>query len=150
MFPKIIYYIIILLYACSNDSQHGIINDLVQNPLTTVDDNIDKVLMPKIQLDKDSFDFGEILQNESITIEFVLKNIGEAALLIRSAKGSCGCTVADLPKEVVRVGEESVIRVTFNSRGKQGHQRQKVTLITNAIPSVKVLTITGTVLVPTK
>lgn len=150
MFPKIIYYIIILLYACSNDSQHGVINDLVQNPLTTVDDNIDKVLMPKIQLDKDSFDFGEILQNESITIEFVLKNIGEAALLIRSAKGSCGCTVADWPKEVVRVGEESVIRVTFNSRGKQGHQRQEVTLITNAIPSVKVLTITGTVLVPTK
>ena len=87
MFPKIIYYIIILLYACSNDSQHGVINDLVQNPLTTVDDNIGKVLMPKIQLDKDSFDFGEILQNESITIEFVLKNIGAKG----QSQGECVC-----------------------------------------------------------
>tara|TARA_B100001250_G_scaffold81365_1_gene67026 strand:+ start:21966 stop:22415 length:450 start_codon:yes stop_codon:yes gene_type:complete len=149
VFPKIRYIVFLFLYSCAHDNQHRIISDLVQNPLTATDD-VDKVLLPKIQLDKDFFDFGKIMQNESITTEFKLKNIGEAALLIRSAKGSCGCTVPEWPREVVEVGQESVVKVVFNSGEKQGEQRQTVTLITNAIPSTKVLTIIGTVLVPEK
>lgn len=149
MFPNLRYIVFLFLYSCAQENQHRIIGDLVQNPLTANDD-IDKVLMPKIQLDKDFFDFGKIMQNESITTEFKLKNIGEAALLIRSAKGSCGCTVPEWPREVIEVGQESVIKVVFNSGEKQGEQRQTVTLITNAIPSTKVLTIIGTVLVPEK
>ena len=149
MFQKITYIILLLFYSCVNDSQNNLVDDLVQHPLSAVD-NIDEVLMPKIQLDKLFFDFGEIKQGELITTEFRLKNIGKAPLLIRSVKGSCGCTVPDWPKEVVSVGEESVIKVTFNSSGKQGFQRQTVTMTTNAIPSVKVLTITGTVLVSKK
>ena len=149
MFQKITYIILLLFYSCANNSQNNLVDDLVQHPLSAVD-NIDEVLMPKIQLDKFFFDFGEINQGELITTEFRLKNIGKAPLLIRSVKGSCGCTVPDWPKEVVSVGEESVIKVTFNSSGKQGFQRQTVTMTTNAIPSVKVLTITGTVLVSKK
>lgn len=147
MFPKITYIILLIFFSCSNDNKNSLVNDLVQHPLSAIN-NIDEVLMPKVQLDKVVFDFGEITQTESIATEFRLKNIGEAPLLIRSVKGSCGCTVPEWPKEVVRVGEESVIKVTFNSTGKQGYQRQTVTLTTNAIPSVKVLTITGTVLSP--
>jgi hypothetical protein len=40
------------------------------------------------------------------------------------------------------------IKVTFNSGNKKGKQNKTVTLVTNAIPSTKVLTIKGTVLVP--
>ena len=83
-------------------------------------------------------------------MEFKLKNIGEAPLLIRSAKGSCGCTVPEWPSEAVEVGSEALIRVTFNSGKREGKQNKTVTLVTNAIPSIKVLTIKGTVLVPEK
>jgi hypothetical protein len=104
--------------------------------------------MPKIELSQDFFDFGEINQKESLSTEFVIKNTGDAPLLIRSAKGSCGCTVPEWPKEPVAVGEEAVIKVTFNSGNKKGKQNKTVTLVTNAIPNTKVLTIKGTVLVP--
>ena len=104
--------------------------------------------MPKIEFSQDFFDFGEINQNESVSTEFTLKNTGDAPLLIRSAKGSCGCTVPEWPKEPVAVGSEATIKVTFNSGNKKGKQNKTVTLITNAIPSTKVLTIKGTVLVP--
>ena len=104
--------------------------------------------MPVIEVAQDFFDFGEMHQKESVSTEFILKNTGDAPLLIRSAKGSCGCTVPEWPKEPVAVGDEAIIKVTFNSGNKKGKQNKTVTLVTNAIPSTKVLTIKGTVLVP--
>jgi len=137
----------IVLASCSNTDDKKITTDLVNNPLTAEKD-ADQVDMPKIELSQDFFDFGEMNQKESVSTEFVIKNIGDAPLLIRSAKGSCGCTVPEWPKEPVAVGEEAVIKVTFNSGNKKGKQNKTVTLVTNAIPSTKVLTIKGTVLVP--
>ena len=104
--------------------------------------------MPKISFETDIFDFGEINQNESVSTDFSLKNIGEAPLLIRSAKGSCGCTVPDWPRDLIEPGEEAIIQVTFNSGNKKGEQNKIVTLVTNAIPSIKVLTIKGLDIVP--
>ncbi len=137
----------IVLASCSNTDDKKITTDLVNNPLTA-EKNADQVDMPKIALSQDFFDFGEMNQKESVSTEFVIKNTGDAPLLIRSAKGSCGCTVPEWPKEPVAVGEEAVIKVTFNSGNKKGKQNKTVTLVTNAIPSTKVLTIKGTVLVP--
>jgi len=137
----------IVLASCSNTDDKKITADLVNNPLTA-EKNADQVDMPKIELSQDFFDFGEMNQKESVSTEFVIKNTGDAPLLIRSAKGSCGCTVPEWPKEPVAVGEEAVIKVTFNSGNKKGKQNKTVTLVTNAIPSTKVLTIKGTVLVP--
>lgn len=136
-----------VLISCSNTDDKKITTDLVNNPLTA-EKNSKKVDMPKIELSQDFFDFGEIHQKESVSTEFIIKNIGDAPLLIRSAKGSCGCTVPQWPKEPVAVGEKAVVKVTFNSGNKKGKQNKTVTLVTNAIPSTKVLTIKGTVLVP--
>ena len=104
--------------------------------------------MPEIEIDQDYFDFGEIDQDKSIRIDFKLKNTGNAPLLISSVKGSCGCTVPEWPKEVVKPAEETLIKVTFNSGKREGKQKKTVTLITNAIPSTRVFTITGTVIGP--
>ena len=137
----------IVLASCSNTDDKKITTDLVNNPLTA-EKNADQVDMPKIELSQDFFDFGEMNQKESVSTDFVIKNTGDAPLLIRSAKGSCGCTVPEWPKEPVAVGEEAVVKVTFNIGNKKGKQNKTVTLVTNAIPSTKVLTIKGTVLVP--
>ena len=106
--------------------------------------------MPQIQMYEDSYDFGDIIQGESVTHEFIIKNIGNDKLLINSAKGSCGCTVPVWPKEPILEGEESIIKVTFNSAGKKGKQNKTVTLVTNVIPNTKVITINGNVIVPEK
>ena len=140
---------LILLASCTNNEEQEITIDLVKSPLTA-DKNAKEVAMPRIEVDTDVYDFIEITQGESVSAEFVLKNIGDAPLLIRSAKGSCGCTVPQWPKEPILEGEKTIIRVTFNSAGKKGNQNKTVTLVTNAIPSTKVLTIKGNVIVPEK
>ena len=141
-----IFFVILILSGCINTNKKNITSDLVQIPLTT-DGNINKILMPKIALDRDSFDFGEIKQHESVIAEFILKNVGNAPLIIRSVKASCGCTVIDWPNDPIMEGDDTIIKVTFNSGERRGFQSKTVSLITNDVPSIKVLKITGTVLV---
>lgn len=138
-----------ILVSCTNDRQQQVTTDLVQIPLTA-DKNSDKIRMPDIEVNQDYFDFGEIEQDKSIIIDFKLKNIGDAPLLIHSVKGSCGCTVPEWPKEVIEPGDDTMISVTFNSGKREGKQNKTVTLVTNAIPSTRVFTITGIVLGPKK
>ena len=147
-------FILVLIFSvaisCHSTSEDKVITtDLVSSPLTA-NQTAEKVLTPKIQMDEESFDFGEIEQGESVTHDFVLKNIGDANLIISTAKGSCGCTVPEWPKEPITKAEQATIKVTFNSAGKLGKQNKKVTLVTNAIPNTKVITITGNVIVPEK
>ena len=80
--------------------------------------------------------------------DFILKNTGDADLIISAAKGSCGCTVPEWPKNPIAKWEEAAIKVTFNSSGRSGKQNKTVTLVTNAIPNTKVITINGNVIVP--
>ena len=144
-----IVFALIILASCVNNEEKIITADLVKSPLTA-DKNAKEVAMPRIEVNTDVYDFTEIIQGESVSTEFVLKNIGNAPLLIRSAKGSCGCTVPQWPKEPISEGEKAIIKITFNSAGKKGNQNKTVTLVTNAIPSTKVLTIKGNVIVPEK
>ena len=99
----------------------------------------------KVKIENETFDFGIIKQNTSVSTEFIIENIGPEPLIIRSAKAGCGCTVPQWPKEKIAVGDKANIKVTFNSGSRQGKINKNVTLVTNAIPSVQVLTIIGTV-----
>lgn len=101
--------------------------------------------IPEIDLDEDVFNFGEISEGEIVTHRFKFKNSGEGALIINSAKGSCGCTVPKFPKDPISSGEEAYIEVTFNSENRKGIQNKKVTIVTNAIPNITVLTIKGNI-----
>ena len=143
---NILTLFLFVLFSCANDRSKQLTTSMVASNLTA-DKNSEKISMPEIEIDQDYFDFGEIDQDKSILIDFKLKNIGNAPLLISSVKGSCGCTVPEWPKEVIKPGTETNIKVTFNSGKRQGKQKKTVTLVTNAIPSTRVLTITGTVLV---
>lgn len=138
----------LVLVSCNSSSdEKTITTDLVNSPLTA-NSNAEKVLTPNIEMLETSYNFGEMLQGESVTHDFILKNTGEADLIISAAKGSCGCTVPEWPKNPIAKGEDAVIKVTFNSAGKSGKQNKTVTLVTNAMPNTKVLTINGNVIVP--
>ena len=113
----------------------------------------DKIIInpnaPEITFEKEIIDMGTYNQydDESSRCEFKFTNTGKEPLIIEKAKGSCGCTVAEWPRELVAPGDNAIIKVTFNSEKKEGKQNKTVALVTNAIPSTKVLTIKGTVLV---
>tara|TARA_B100000768_G_C11118311_1_gene306325 strand:- start:208 stop:660 length:453 start_codon:yes stop_codon:yes gene_type:complete len=140
------FFLLLTLAGCVRNDDQRLSADLVQKP-NSANEQIEDVKVPIIAIEKDFFDFGELNQNESISTDFLIKNIGNAPLLVRSVKGSCGCTVAEWPKELIEVGESAKIKVTFNSGTKRGRQNKTVTLVTNSIPSTKVLIIKGTILV---
>ena len=142
-----IFLLAITFTSCLNDDSKNITVNLVQNPNSARQIQND-IKEPIVSIEKDFFDFGELNQNESIETEFIIKNTGNAPLLIRSVKASCGCTVLEWPKELIDVGSTAEIKVTFNSGTKKGKQNKTITLVTNAMPSTKVLLIKGTILVP--
>ena len=146
MFKYSVYLILFFLIACvsNDDSQKNI--DLINHPITNEFSEDQESVMPIIELDSDVYDFVEIKQGNFIDIEFLVKNIGNAPLLIRQARGSCGCTVPEWPRDPIKAGDSAIINVRFNSEGKKGYQNKKVTLITNAIPSTRVLTIKGNII----
>jgi hypothetical protein len=144
----ILLLVSLALVSCNSSSdEKTITTDLVNSPLTA-NSNAEKVLTPNIEMLETSYNFGEIQQGESVTHDFILKNTGDADLLVSAAKGSCGCTVPEWPKTPIAKGEEAAIKVTFNSAGRSGKQNKTVTLVSNAIPNTKVITINGNVIVP--
>ncbi len=60
-------------------------------------------------------DFGKIRQGKPVTVSFSFTNKGESPLLVTSAKGSCGCTGVEWPKEAVLPGATGLIKATFNA-----------------------------------
>ena len=119
--------------------------DLVKNHQSLNNDS-KEIIQPIIEILESEYDFGIIKQGEKATHDYKIKNIGNSDLLITSAKGSCGCTVPEWPKEPIRPGSVAKIKVTFDSKGKIGKQSKRVTLMTNAIPNVKILTIKGEII----
>ena len=95
------------------------------------------------------YDFGEVIEGEHVKYAFKFKNTGSEPLIISDAKGSCGCTVPDWPREPVAPGATSEIKVEFDSKGKGSDdgqkQTKKVTVTANINPPQNYLTITGVV-----
>lgn len=90
---------------------------------------------PKIVFEKETHDFGRVVQGEKVTFGFKFKNEGTKDLLIVKVNATCGCTVIDFPRNPIPPGEGGVLHVTFNSTAKNGYQNKKVTVMTNTTPS---------------
>ncbi len=101
-----------------------------------------------IEFEEPNHEFGQITQGEKVEHTFTFTNTGDAPLIISNAKGSCGCTVPQWPREVVPVGESGSIKVVFNSRGKKGKRNQKVTITANTNPPQTFIALRGEVLMP--
>jgi hypothetical protein len=91
-------------------------------------------------------DFGTITQGDKVVYDFKFKNTGKSDLLIAKAKGSCGCTVPEYPKDAIEPGGEGVIKVSFNSAGKIGETSKSVTLLCNVKEGAKILYIKSNII----
>jgi len=118
--------------------------DVINNP-ASASVTPDKTHIPVFQFEEETHDFGTITEGEKIQYAFKFKNVGNGDLVIRSANGSCGCTVPEWPHDPVPPGGSGVVNITFNSAGKNGMQHKTVTIISNTVPNNKVLNITGEV-----
>lgn len=99
-----------------------------------------------IEFEETEFDFGTVTEGETVRYTYKFKNTGNQLLIIKNAKGSCGCTVPSWPKEPLAPGETAEMLVEFNTKGKNGRQSKRVTITANTDPIQTFLTIKGEVL----
>ncbi len=78
-----------------------------------------------------NLDLGEIKVGEVKELSFEFTNNGAEAINILEAKGSCGCTVVDYPKDKIAPGESAQISANFKS-SKPGQFRKSVKVKTTA------------------
>ena len=94
----------------------------------------------KIEFSKETHDYGTIKYEGDPYCEFEFKNTGDEPLIISNAKGSCGCTVPEWPKEPIAPGASDQIEVTFHpGKSQLGQQDKTISVITNTSPGVAVL-----------
>jgi hypothetical protein len=102
-----------------------------------------------IDFESKVYDYGVIEHNGNGAGEFVFTNNGTEPLIIKNAKGSCGCTVPTWPREPIMPGETSKIGVKY-ATNRVGKFTKTITLTTNASKKPAILTIKGEVLPPPK
>ncbi len=99
---------------------------------------------PVMTFDVTTIDYGTIEKGADPLRKFKFTNTGNEPLIIKTAKGSCGCTVPTYPKEPIMPGESSVIEVRYDTQ-REGVFTKTVTLTTNEATDTRMLTIKGEV-----
>lgn len=99
----------------------------------------------KIEFSKETHDYGNIKYDGDPYCTFEFKNTGDEPLIISNAKGSCGCTVPEWPKEPIAPGAKGSIRVKYDTK-RPGPINKSVTITSNAVNEPnKVIRIKGEV-----
>lgn len=88
------------------------------------------VLGPKISYEQDYVDFGEVDYSGNGERVWKFKNTGKEPLMITNAKGSCGCTVPEYPREAIMPGKEGIIKIKYDTK-RPGPIAKTVTVTTN-------------------
>ncbi len=99
----------------------------------------------EMEFEQERFNFGTVAQGEKVKNVFVFTNTSDIPLVISNARGSCGCTVPEWPKEPIMPGESSQLLVVFDSKGKKGVQAKKVSITANTEKSYTFLILEGVV-----
>ena len=107
-----------------------------------------------IDFDSKVIDYGVIEHNSDGNREYKFTNNGNQPLIIKAAKGSCGCTVPNYKKEdgssEWAPGESGTVKVKY-ATNRIGKFTKTITLTTNTADKKPViLTIKGEVLAPAK
>ena len=98
-----------------------------------------------IKFKEELHDFGKVNQDTENAYSFEFTNTGVEPLVIENAKGSCGCTVPNYPKEPVMPGQSATIDVVYKPGKQQGPQQKTVTITANTNPVNTVVKISADV-----
>jgi hypothetical protein len=82
---------------------------------------------PPVTFENETHDYGTIKNGADGTCEFKFTNNGKEPILITNARGSCGCTVPEWPKEEIGAGKTGVIKVSYDTK-RSGAINKNVTL----------------------
>lgn len=93
---------------------------------------------PILTLDKNTHDFGDIVQGDVVEHTFKFTNTGNQPLLITNIQTSCGCTVPTWPRDPIMPGGKGELKVGFNSAGKMYKQTKVLPIISNSVTDASI------------
>lgn len=99
---------------------------------------------PVMTFDKSEIDYGNVALGADGVRIFKFKNTGTEPLVVKNARGSCGCTVPKWPNEAIPVGKTGIIEVKYDTN-RAGQFTKAVYVETNEANPQHTLTIKGTV-----
>ena len=104
---------------------------------------------PKVKFKEEKWDFGKVKEGQVKSYVFVFDNTGDAPLLIKRVRTSCGCAAALISDKNVKPGKRGELKVTLNTRGYEGNLTKYVYVESNdRSQPVKQLQISATIEVP--
>ena len=132
--------LVVILASCSGKTtEEGIDSSLVK---------VNSGNLPVIKFEETEHDFGKITQGERVKYSFQFTNEGSSSLVVSNVSTTCGCTIADKPKDPIPPGKSGKIEVEFNSEGKKNIVERKITVVSNCEPNATTLTIKAEVIEP--
>ncbi|WP_378178135.1 DUF1573 domain-containing protein [Aquimarina sp. SS2-1] len=138
-----------LMVSCSHRTKND--NNSSQTIAVQSDQNLtNKNQLPVMTFTYTEFDFGTVAEGDILEHSFSFTNTGNAPLVIVNAKGSCGCTVSNWPKEPIAPGATKEMLVTFNTNGKPNLQNKQVTITANTASGKEILKVKAMVTPKTK
>ncbi len=78
-----------------------------------------------------ALDFGTMEQHQIKKDVLTLRNAGDAPLIIKEIKTTCGCTVAEQDKNELAPGEATQVNITFDSKKWEGEQTKFIKVFSN-------------------
>ena len=108
------------------------------------DKSAEKSTKPVIKFEQTTHNYGEIKYKGDGTCSFKFENKGKEPLLLTKVRASCGCTTPSWPKEPIKSGDTTNIKVKYNTRIK-GNFSKSIRVYSNAKNSPILLRIKGKV-----
>ena len=99
---------------------------------------------PVMTFEKSEIDYGSVALGADGVRIFKFKNTGTEPLVVKNARGSCGCTVPKWPNEAIGAGKTGVIEVKYDTN-RAGIFTKNVFVETNETQPQHTLTIKGIV-----
>jgi len=135
---KNIFLLFVLCFACT----------LTVNAQGSLDATAEDTEMqadgPVMSFESLEVPYGDIDQHSEPLRNLVFTNTGTEPLVIKSARGSCGCTVPIWPKEPIMPGEEANIEIRY-ATDRIGKFSKTVTITTNETGDPHVVKVHGNV-----
>jgi hypothetical protein len=86
---------------------------------------------PKLVVEQPTFDFGEVLQGQTVQHTFRFSNDGNEPLQIEKVKSSCGCTAALVSAKSLAPSEAGKVQANFDSTRFRGAVTKTISLYSN-------------------
>ena len=141
---RLIFLTILFSFIACNESASKKINSDVSQTQVSEDRKY-----AEITFDRIFHDFGNINEGQIVKTFFTFTNTSQNDLYIVDARGSCGCTVPECPKEPILPGETGIIKVNYDEK-RVGSFNKSITITSNAKNSPKIIKVKGKIIAAEK